>query len=696
MLNFNNTDLSYVSCSFMVGYMSEMKKGSDFESFSAKSDDEHLALRHERHHSYGKRMVDMKDGFESDARSRVSSSNRVERRKVYAGRNENYMSNVDNWDVEVDSFQEKMSYGFARVKIARDFDDSPLYSEDEYSRGLESLGEGRSTFQRVDHEDLRYQREMHGYIDGPSNAGEDDRAQLLRQIDELKDQLSRSGGFIEKDKEKVALDRRMAYQDPRISQNWHPDSHLGTNRVPMQYANKDSQYSRGSYQNQYAEQPYMRRREETSGNGFYPSCYAPDHIQGYDVLRRAPYQSSPIYQQSPSHAYIPAGYVNDEMVYSNNVEPYPHSISGNSNRQVPLTSYDKYYDIQNDKMLAGSFGSQDHNHRVPNPPSLRPSDTPSNRRSSDVKSETCQLQREQLPSSGQLRKSIAGGAPFVACHNCFELLLLPKNSTRKKVRCGACSTVITFSVSNKDSVVSSNLVGANDERPMPSTQGNGLLKQGRIDFASDDYDNSSVDFQSMDGERGDNKFSDMKNRNSASKYSSEMDAMENLIAAIPDPFTDMEKDKAPPPLAGSTLQDYFEYSNKYHRPSRPADGNGSGLSDHSKESSNKAISRRKESAATEIEFSSNEYSNTRSSFGSSMNGDCQMGSSRAPGSYLAGVDEKSPLGSDRYSDENDRANVTVNGHLIANELIKSAEKVAGRIRPGDYWYVFVSYRTCPS
>ena len=41
-----------------------------------------------------------------------------------------------------------------------------------------------------------------------------------------------------------------------------------------------------------------------------------------------------------------------------------------------------------------------------------------------------------------------------------------------------------------------------------------------------------------------------------------------------------------------------------------------------------------------------------------------------------------------YDDaDNEKANVTVNGYLISERIIKKAEKLAGPIQPGHYWYV---------
>ena len=54
---------------------------------------------------------------------------------------------------------------------------------------------------------------------------------------------------------------------------------------------------------------------------------------------------------------------------------------------------------------------------------------------------------------------IASGAPFLTCCSCFELLRLPRKlvATKKnqqKVRCGECSSIISFEFMEKGLVVS--------------------------------------------------------------------------------------------------------------------------------------------------------------------------------------------------------------------------------------------------
>ncbi|KAI3444442.1 hypothetical protein Pfo_001107 [Paulownia fortunei] len=784
------TDYSVYQCGGCGAVLRAKNKGVDLDTFSEKSDEgriggivEKLSDRYEKMMNVSeRRMMDTSDGSESDVRSSISSSSRAERRRILRDRGGNrtsLTSKEEKWDVEADVIQDKKSGELQRAKIAQGFEDLEIYHENENGlrrsgwvldgqNGEKSEMEGFWRAERMDAEVVRHTKEgpsnllsrsSYDYENPASNRSDvdgfknvdyvgEDRAELLKKLDELKDQLSRSGNLIDKGKEKVPLDRRMAHQDPYTYENWYPDASLEMNRVLMQNSYPDTQIKRPPYQNQYAEPPPLMYRQERGGNGFYPPRYAPSHVQGYGdpsrshMHRRGPHQAPAAYQISPSHAYVSGPYLDDGMVYMDAMEPYPPNFSRHhpscscyqcrNKRQVPAailpTAYsDKYSDVSHDRIFnyhdnPGPFGSRDYNHRISNPPPLRSHNDQSHARwPSDVNSEVdgfirCRPPRVHLASGGKHCRPIAGGAPFLTCYNCFELLLLPKkvlanNNNRKKMSCGACSTVIVFAVSNKKLVVSFDVEPKDnpvkvDKLDVLSTHGDRHLNQARTTFSSDDYDNSGYDFHSMDrelaqvsiGQGSANKSTEIKNRHSTSTYTSEGEEdIESLTAARKDSSSaDLStEDKGPQPALGSSLQDHLEYSNKYHVVNRFGEGNRSGRSEHDKVLPNKTSTRhisRKESTATEIDLSSNEYSNTGTTFDSgeaSREGD-HLKVSRAAESFFAGMIKKSFKDSNRSNEtfEQEKANVTVNGHLIPDRLIKKAEKLAGPIHPGNYWYDF--------
>ncbi|KAL2233812.1 protein ENHANCED DISEASE RESISTANCE 4 [Sesamum indicum] len=783
------THYSVYQCGGCGAVLRAKNKGVDLETFSEMSDEESnggtvekLSDRYETVMNVSeRRMMDMSDGSESEVRSNVSSSSRAERRRVLRDRAENSRSSLtskqEKWAVEADLIQDKNSDELHQAKNAQGLEDSVIYYENENwvrrsGRAVDSRnGEKSETesfwrAQKMDAEVISHteegpSRSSYGHenparnrkdVDGLNSVdciGED-QAALLKKLDELKDQLSRSGNLIDKGKEKLPTDRRMAHQDPYYSENWYPDASLEMNRMSIQNMHPDAQIKKPLYQNQYAEPPPLMHRQEIGSNGFYPPRYAPNHVQGYGdpsrshMHRSGPHQAPAPYQISSSHAYMSGPYRDDGVVYMETMEPYPPNFSRHhpscscqqcrNKRQVPTPTLpsaysDKYSDVRNDRTFnyqnnPGPFGSREYNHSISNPPPLRSHSAQSQARwSSDVSSEADRFIRQRpprvhLPSGGRHCHPIAGGAPFLTCYNCFELLLLPKKvlskkKGRKKMRCKACSTVIVFTLSDKKLVVTidveaeDNPVEVDNKHHVLSTRGDGHLNQTRTTFSSDDYDNSGYDFHSMDRETGQispehqgraNKSTDIKSRNSLSTYTSEAEEdRESSHSRRKDSSSiDMStKDKGPPPPAGSSLQDYFEYSNKYQAANRPGDGNRREPSEHDRLLPNKTTARqisRKDSSATEIDLSSNEYFNTGTTFDSgeaSREGD-RLRVSTAADSFFAGIMKKSSKDSNRSTEpsEQEKANVTVNGHLIPDRLIKKAEKLAGPIHPGNYWYDF--------
>ncbi|KAK4411484.1 protein trichome birefringence-like 25 [Sesamum angolense] len=673
---------------------------------------------------------------ESDVRSNVSSSSRAERRRVLLDRAENSRSSLtskqEKWAVEADLIQDKNSDEFHRAQIAQGLGDSVIYHENENRVGRSGRDVDRRNGEKGETESFWRAQRMDAEVishteEGPSRSSYDhenparnrkdvdglnnvdyigeDQAELLKKLDELKDQLSRSGNLIDKGKEKLPIDRRMLTRILILR--------IGKKLGAMDFIFRDM----------------------------------PSHLQGYGdpsrshMHRSGPHQTPAPYQIPSSHAYMSGPYMDDGMAYMETMEPYPPNFSRHhpscschqcrNKRQVPTPALpsaysDKYSDVPNDRTFnyhnnPGPFGTREFDHSISNPPPLRSHSAKSQARwSSDVSSEADRFIRRRpprvhLPSGGKHCRPIAGGAPFLTCYNCFELLLLPKKvlskkKSRKKMRCEACSTVIVFTVSDKKLVISidveveDNPVEVDNKHNVLSTHVDGHLNQTRTTFSSDDYDNSGYDFHSMDRETRQmspehqgraNKSTEIKSRNSLSTYTSEAEEdRESLRSRRKDSSSiDLStKDKGPPPPAGSSLQDYFEYSNKYHAVNRPGEGNRREPSEHDRLLPNKTTTRqisRKQSSATEIDLSSNEYFNTGTTFDSgeaSREGD-RLRVSRAADSFYT---KKSSKDSNRSTEpsEQDKANVTVNGHLIPDRLIKKAEKLAGLIHPGNYWYDF--------
>ncbi|KAJ9539256.1 hypothetical protein OSB04_031989 [Centaurea solstitialis] len=181
-----------------------------------------------------------------------------------------------------------------------------------------------------------------------------------------------------------------------------------------------------------------------------------------------------------------------------------------------------------------------------------------------------------LSAGGRRCHLVAGGSPFVACCNCFELLQMPdQRNTRRKIRCAACSEIISLSVVDKKLIMSSE-----------NGVGNGKITRRNTKWRSMGSSFDGFDFRSLDRlplrTRSLTSFKSTRSVRSSSSYTSEPEA-EPGLGLIKDPKPESRKPSSPP--SGSRLQDHFDYSTD------------------SLQNSMKDVA-----VATEIEISAHEYS----------------------------------------------------------------------------------------
>ncbi|XP_027115386.1 uncharacterized protein [Coffea arabica] len=646
------------------------------------------------------------------------------------------------------------------------------------NRGRESEMEDFRRDQRIDPDGTRYLASKYSE-EGPSNyqlqsnygyrkpvinrnelGGSDDvehlvenQAELLRKLDELKDKLSRSCNVVDEPKDKVPPGRRMVHPDPYgYSEKWFSENYLASNRPPAPYSFPYHDAARPSYANHSSETSPFINRHAMVGPGFYPPMHTSAHLQEFEdplrsqMFRRGPQAPVP-FQQKPPPAHFSRMYADSNIAPMDSFESFPPNMHNHHPscscfhchstyqvpRQVPYKAYGvkQFSDVTDDPAFyhheyQNASGAKHYGGRFNASASFKSSSSVSRTRwPSDLQSEASGLVRSR-PSKVLLSTSrhrclpVAGGAPFFACQNCLELLLLPDkvqvDKNLMKIRCGACSTLILLTVDSKRLSVSVHAelnpthkkfnVRHSDNLKEGSSQTRGHPKQASINFSSDDYDNSGCNFQSMDREFGplstgpgsSIKSADIRSPHSTFSSSSEKEENLENLTAIRKSLNSSElpvKGKLSPPPAGSPLQDYFDYSNKYNAANRLGNATRSGHFEEEKSISKKTITRQnsmKDASATEIEISSNEYSNTGTSLDSgeaSREGD-QMRANKAAESFFAGMIKKSFRDSNISYDDADteKANVTVNGYLISERLIKKAEKQAGPIQPGYYWYDF--------
>lgn len=568
---------------------------------------------------------------------------------------------------------------------------------------------------------------------------EQDRLELLRKLDELKVQLGQSCNLVQNPNQTAPPKPPKPYYH---SGAWPRDGSSGSN-APQQLLGPEKCVAGPSYSN-YCPEPFpLTNGIEMPVQGYYPSMHNPnnashfgDHF-GSQMLRRNSYQYSCAHQQHP-HQYHSGHYVDTG---SDPFSHYPHnppfhqpscSCFHCQNRfsQVPAPVPGAYYnrrfpDVPNNPSLysrenAAAYGSCVNNIRVTNPPSNFRDRQAHSRWPSDFNSEigggvASRPRRTVLMSGGHQCYPIAGGAPFLTCYNCFEMLQLPKKllmvKNQQSVRCGACSTVINFAVINKKLVFSNNSQVDQFPSEVDDSDGlavrdynsnfNGHVNHSSANFSSDDYDNTVYDFESLDREPvlqpmgsglSSAKQQELQNFHPSSSSTSEDEDSPDVLTVPREATNNLQhliKTTRSPPLPGSPLQSYFDYSSNNQVGNRFGKGNKSSRSDQENVKPNKVTSRqnslKEASLATEMDVSMNDYSNTVA-FQEPQDvskEDHQPRANRGGESFFANIIKKSFRSN--QADERNRSNVSVNGHLLSYRVVKKAEKLAGPIHPGKYW-----------
>ncbi|XP_039001129.1 protein ENHANCED DISEASE RESISTANCE 4-like isoform X2 [Hibiscus syriacus] len=591
----------------------------------------------------------------------------------------------------------------------------------------------------------------HGYSDSLQNRTDQDgsnriqleqeRAELLRKLDELKERLSRSCDVVDKPEEKATFGRVIPPESYGGADTLFPCGSSGSKKpsMPLYGPDKRAAGAGPSYYSHLPEPFSYPVSHDMTRHGLYPPMHNPNHIPTYgdpfgsQMLGRAPPLLPGEYPQQLPHPYFSGQYMESNhdpfMPYPQSsmlhqascscfhcyekhrrvAAPVPPSSFGN--KMFPGVPCNPMYHIEN----PGTFGSHFHSSRTTMPQRSVLRTQAHARWPGDINSDIggfvqCHPPRVEVASGGRRFRPIAGGAPFILCYNCFELLQMPRKvqlteKAENKLRCGACSSVINFTVTDKKLVlhdhaetkgISVEVDDISDEVVNDSSSYfRGRANRTAANFSSNYYDISGYDFQSTEGEPVASSIDqalnsirpqEMRSFHSSSPSVSEDDNSPDVLIAsreevksIPQPI----KSTVSLPPAGSPLQEHFDYSSGNHAVNRFGKGNRSNRSDQEKFVSNKATTRQntlKEALLpTEMEVSYDEYSNTGIS----------------PDSGEANREDDHPKAKSfkDFSRSNQpegrrKSNVSVNGHPIPERVLKKTEKMTGPIQPGHYWYDF--------
>ena len=549
-----------------------------------------------------------------------------------------------------------------------------------------------------------------------------DREELLRKLDELKEQLSRVRNEGENSREKVPLEHRVPNVEPYGDRDDYFHEHASSfQRVSGQFSASNKHVAGAPYF-EHGREPYsIVNRPDIASHNFHNPMPSSNHGPGFGD----PFESQMFRRprrRIPSHVHhvTPEPDPFDPHLYNMALHQLPCSCYQCYDRQphvpsqVPPTFGNRRFphvankDVPCHHEVHSAFGPHGYNSKMFNAPMGSCNPQPHSRWPSELNLEMSSFARARpqrvLLANGRRCYPVAGGAPFVTCHTCFELLKLPKKVVCKKgewkVSCGACSSVISFAI------VDEKLVFVNPSVKQTTTEAldsSSHVRRDNASFCSEDYANSVYDFQAMDREPvssstgqgvSSGKSEEMHNLHSVSATTSEDERFaDEFVTRQGVPFAAERPEKlATSSVPGSPLQDPFDYTSKYRAVNRCGKGNLSSRSDQERMVTNKSTVRQnslKESLATEMDIPLKDYANNGGSQDSTdvCREDDQPKGKKGVDAFLAGIIKKSfrDFSKSSHTVQSGKRNVTVNGHPIPDRLVKKAEKLAGPIYPGQYW-----------
>ncbi|KAF6172995.1 hypothetical protein GIB67_006371 [Kingdonia uniflora] len=542
---------------------------------------------------------------------------------------------------------------------------------------------------------------------------EQDRAELLRKLEELKDQISKSCDVSDRPKERVPVPLEERPCDTYVGRDtWFPEVSSRANRPSIQpFMTDNSIHRHPYYTNSHEPVPLMNRHDMDMQNFYPPPNEIPgygDHF-GHQMPARVPNQPYRQYMDiDPGH--------NPSFPHNTFFHQPACSCFQCYNKHQQLPSQVPPSVVRNRRFTdppTNSMFSHLEHQRGYNPREREAISPPLRSREPEIVGVGhSRPQRTTLVNKTVRRcRPIAGGAPFITCSSCFELLPLPKKlvlmeKTQKKLKCGACSTIIPFFFESKKLVFSSptqiNDVASNSYPSSAETVKENILHSpdhaNRGITYSDDYDNSGYNFQSTDTEpvlSSTDQRLNLSNSDkmhgvlsSSSSVSEDCESHENVIAQI-EVLNSVES----PPKAISTAAVPRSpiHENSDHLVNKFGKGNRSKRINQEEVILVKATSRHVKDAsmATEINVSFDEYSNTGTSLDSrevTREEDRPKNNKGSDSFFMGLIKGFRDHSKSSETTESEISNVSVNGLPIPERLVKKAEKLAGKIHPGHYWY----------
>ncbi|URE47955.1 hypothetical protein MUK42_24976 [Musa troglodytarum] len=532
-------------------------------------------------------------------------------------------------------------------------------------------------------------------MDDASKVGylEQDRAKLLRMLDELRDQVQQTCEASDKKKTSAPVDRMAGSSSCYVQHDhatWFPES------------------SSSSYLNQSRCFP-IPHDHNTAMLNFYSNVPIQSDITGYGdpfVHKRVPFHLSSEYPQRQVDSFLYGQFEPDPVMpyYHDGFchqpacsclhcyqRPFsvparaPPTVLGHQRTPYPVNNHE-FYAVDGPSI----FGTRSSNLRVGNAPLHR----------LEPRSH-CRIKFSK--SNAQSCRPIDGAAPFTICSSCFELLQLPEKSlplkkNKFKLRCGSCFKLMTIQYDGSRIVISaptpdSHMSSVNNNSSLDSPINGALSTDEKLVLP---YIFTINDHEMIEKGHGQHlsESEKMHGFSLSSSTSGHVDSPESVISQkdVPtSPGVPLEA-QVISRVSSLPLREHFGYSLSDEAADGSGNGSGSKRSDHvrnlSLSGNFKQNSTKDVLVATERGLSEDEdlpAGLSQDSWDMASKDETQPRVIKAGDSFFAGLIKKSfrPF---NQSVGHGRFKVSINNHHVPDRLVKKAEKQAGPIYPGDYWY----------
>ncbi|GFZ01287.1 hypothetical protein Acr_14g0009220 [Actinidia rufa] len=641
---------------------------------------------------------------------------------------------VEYYGVEVSMNWERTEFGNSRVENEEREFESPIgdFSGSLQSRPIMNPDEGPSTNQRGSLHGYASQKRIHRDFAGSSGVenSEHDRAELIKKIDELKDLLSRNCGVREKPRVRVPVHRNTIPSPTPPSPPVCP-SLYSVNEQPFA---RDEHFPEPLYFNHNHEPvPYDDSSGLDMGEFYPPPRNGRNEFVGSNLPpmhTRLPHRPPPRYLTNPynhDQFHIPEHPLNSNRT---TLPSYQHESFSHHPACSCLQCYNKNRQIPSKPNLAhpivrhlesyNSSGTNHHLHSLTRRPQTR------NPNGFDLETGDRahgHLRREVVAcGSERVCLPIAGGAPFLTCCSCFQLLRLPRKlvamgKNQQKVQCGECSSIISIEFVEKGLVVSlatehkkvsdeGDDVSADTSNENLRSSSHNCLNAAATNSCSDDDIKSGDMFQLTDTETSvlsidqrlnvgesherqeplssTSSFPENDQNPDSGIFQKEISKSSDLPPKedLPLPFSDSLDCKDPVKASSANVVSRYGMGNKSKR-----DDQEKAVLERSALRENYVTD---VSVATEMEVNSSEFQNSIVSQDSVevSKVDDQTRISKESEYFYANLLKRTFGNFSRSSQkvEIGRPNVFVNGQPMSDLVVQKAEMIAGDIQPGNYWY----------